>query len=252
MKEQCQRTVDRLTPFVDEALPPAEQVEVAQHLEACPPCRVSAVKEEGGKTLLRQRAARLRAAPLPPGLRTRCAVIAREHAHGATPASWRARVVPATIGAALVMATAMLLLMLATERSNTVLAAQLTADHSACFLTFRPPAGGMDADAAESRLSSLGWDLHVPASSAGDGVQLLDARGCLYGEGRMPHLLYDVDGQHVSLFVLEGETREPADITSFGLRSRIWSRGASTFVLVSPAAAGDLSEAFDYLRQEAR
>ncbi len=76
MKEKCRQAVSRLTPFLDEALPAEERAEVARHLDACPPCRQSAAKEEGGKTVLRERAAHLPTEPLPPGLRTRCAAIA--------------------------------------------------------------------------------------------------------------------------------------------------------------------------------
>jgi anti-sigma factor RsiW len=249
---ECRRTVDRLTPYVDEALPPAERAEVEDHLNACPPCRVSAVKEEGGKTLLRERAGQLRAEPLPPGLRTRCAAIARQHAAGHAASASPRRFVPAAISAALVLVTAVALFTLATERSNTLLAAQLTADHAKCFRAFPPPARGINAHAAEEQLASLyGWDIHVPPSSPADGVRLVGARRCLYGEGRVPHLMYDVNGQEMSLYVLEGTQREPADITAFGLRARIWSRGPSTFVLVSSASAGDLTRAIAYVQQEA-
>jgi hypothetical protein len=152
----------------------------------------------------------------------------------------------------LVLFTALAIVMLATQRSNTVLAAQLTADHTKCFRAFPPSGGELDARVAEERLASLyGWDIHVPPSSPRDGVRLLEARRCLYGDGRIPHLLYEASGQPLSLFVLEGVTREPADVTTFGHRSRIWSRGPTTFVLVSPTSAGDLDRAVSYVRQEA-
>jgi hypothetical protein len=41
-------------------------------------------------------------------------------------------------------------------------------------------------------------------------------------------------------------------VTAFGHRSRIWSRGDNTFVLVSPADAGELESVMAYVRQEAR
>jgi hypothetical protein len=67
----------------------------------------------------------------------------------------------------------------------------------------------------------------------------------------VPHLLYEAGGHPLSLFVLEGEAREPGDVTAFGHRSRIWSRGPTTFVLVSPTSAGELTQAVSYVRQEA-
>jgi anti-sigma factor RsiW len=249
---ECRRTADRLTPYVDEALPPAERADVEDHLNNCPPCQVSADHEKGGRSVLRQRADQLRSAPLPPGLRSRCTALARDHARAATARSWTTRLIPASLAVALVLFTAFAIVTLATQRSNTVLAAQLTADHTKCFRVFPPAGRDLDARAAEERLASLyGWDIHVPPSSPRDGVRLMSARRCLYGDGRVPHLLYEAGGYPLSLFVLEGVARAPGDVTAFGHRSRIWSRGSTTFVLVSPTSAGDLTEAVSYVRQEA-
>ena len=248
---ECRRTADRLTPYVDEALPAAERAGVESHLNECPPCRVSADHEKGGRSVLRERADQLRSEPLPPGLRSRCSALARDHVRAATP-SWTSRLIPATLAVALILFTALAIVMLATQRSNMVLAAQLTADHTKCFRAFPPAGGDLDARAAEERLASLyGWDIHVPPSSPRDGVRLVGARRCLYGDGRIPHLLYEAGGQPLSLYVLEGVAREPGDITTFGHRSRIWSRGPTTFVLVSPTSAGDLPQAVSYVQQEA-
>ena len=223
-----------------------------QHLTDCPPCRVSADQEQGGRAVLRDRAYQLRSAPLPPGLRTRCAALAHRQARSATRSSWRTRIVPASLAAALVLFTALAVVTLATQRSNTVLAAQLAADHTKCFRAFPPSGDEVDARAAESRLASrYGWDIHVPPSSPRDGVRLVGARRCLYGDGRVPHLMYEAGGHPLSLFVLEGVARQPGDVTTFGQRSRIWSRGPTTFVLVSPASAGELTQAVSYVRQEA-
>jgi anti-sigma factor RsiW len=250
--DDCRRTADRLTPYVDDALPPAERADVEQHLDACPPCRVSAEHEHGGRTVLRERADWLRAESLPPGLRSRCAAIAREHARAGAPLSSWSRFVPAALAVGLVLFTMLAVVTLATQRSNTLLAAQLTADHTKCFRGFPPSGAAVDARGAEERLASqYGWDIHVPPSSAEDGVRLVGARRCLYGDGRVPHLLYDAGGQPLSLFVLEGVMREAADVTTFGHRSRIWSRGPTTFVLVSPAGAGELARAVSYVRREA-
>jgi hypothetical protein len=96
-----------------------------------------------------------------------------------------------------------------------------------------------------------GWDVHIPPSSTTDGVKLIGARRCLYGEGTLPHLMYQVNGQDVSLYMLEGVNRGAADIHTLGHRSRIWSRGATTYVLVTPTDAGELATAARYVMQEA-
>jgi anti-sigma factor RsiW len=246
----CRRTTDRLTPYVDAALPAAERAAVEQHLEACPPCRVLAEQEQGGRAVLRQRAEQLRSVPVPPGLRTRCTALAHEQ-RSAVP-SWRARLVPAGIGVALVLFTVFAVFTLATQRSNTLLAAQLSADHDRCFREVPVPAAGLAAAAEETRLADeYGWDVHVPPSSARDGVKLIGARRCLFTHGGVPHLLYDASGQELSLYVFEGVTRPEGEVTTMGHRSRIWTRGATTFVLVSPESAGSLEQAVAYVRQEA-
>jgi hypothetical protein len=203
--------------------------------------------------VLRARAGTLRAQPLPPGLRSRCESLLKEHTRVPAAATWRTRLVPVTLSAILIVFTGAAILALATQRSDTLFAAQLSADHSRCFRNFvSRDAPGLDAQEVEARLASeYGWDLHVPPSDESQGIRLVHARRCLYAEGRVPHVLYRVNGQNVSLFMIEGVTRKDADVTAFGHRSRIWARGATTYVLVSPEAAGDLTAAARYVMQEA-
>ena len=74
----------------------------------------------------------------------------------------------------------------------------------------------------------------MPPSSPSDGIALVGTRRCLYASGTIPHVMYRVNGQNVSLFMLTGVTRRTADLVTLGYESRIWSRGATTFVLVAP------------------
>lgn len=249
----CRRTVERLAAYADESLAREERDEVERHLSACPPCRASASEERAGRAALRACADRLRTAPLPPGLRSRCEAVARERAQGTARFNWRTRLVPALLTAVLIIVTAAMIFALATRQSAALLAAQLTADHVKCFGDTTPDASALDAADAENALASrYGWNVHVPPSQERDGVRLVGARRCLYAEGRIPHMLYHVNGRDVSLYMLTGVTRKEADVTAFGHRSRIWSRGPNTFVLVSPADAGELESVMAYVRQEAR
>ena len=66
----CQRIVDLITPYVDDALDGAARTDVGRHVAICNPCRARLVGER------RARAARRRVAPdlstpVPPGLRSR-------------------------------------------------------------------------------------------------------------------------------------------------------------------------------------
>jgi anti-sigma factor RsiW len=259
---ECRRTVERLASYADSLLPSAERADVERHLAACPPCRTAASAEEGARAVLREKAPSLRTEPLPPGLRSRCEALAREHSRPATgPVSRNAlpaflgpwRLVPVSMTAVLTLFLATVVFSLATRQSDTLLAAQLTADHSKCFGLFAGPDAPI-ADAArleQMLLDDHGWDVRVPPSSPQDGVQLIGARRCLYADGRIPHVMYRVNGQDVSLFMLDGVARNDADVTSFGHRSRIWSRGRTTYVLVAPSAAGELAAAVGYIMREA-
>lgn len=249
----CRRTAERLASYTDDALPPADRADIERHLDACPPCRTAAVHEQGGRTLLRDRAAQLKTEPLPPGLRTRCEALARAHCQrGHTPA-WRAGLIPGIVTALLIAVGGLAGLSIATHRSDTVLAAQLTADHMKCFRVFgQTNSTNVDSHQVEEQLEDqYGWDVHIPPSSAADGVQLIGARRCLYADGTIPHVMYRVDGQDVSLYMLEGVQRPPAEVMTLGHHSRIWTRGATTYVMISSAPPQEFARAARYVMQEA-
>jgi anti-sigma factor RsiW len=248
---ECRRTIDRLAPYADRLLPPDERAEIESHLVSCPPCRTAARAEEGARAVMREKAPSLRTQPLPPGLRSRCEAAARAQIASSAKRTWR--LVPVSMTAVLTLFLATVVFSLATKQSDTLLAAQLTADHSKCFGLFaEPDAPPVDAHRLEQMLlDDYGWTVQVPPSSPQDGVQLIGARRCLYADGRIPHVMYRVNGQDVSLFLLEGVVRHDADVTALGHRSRIWSRGGTTYVLVGPAGAADLTTAVRYIMREA-
>lgn len=250
MKPNCRRICDLLAQYADGTLPEEQRADVQRHLDACPPCRVLAGKECGARQLLRACASRLRSAePLPPGLRSRCHAASRS----AAGARWWVRPsIRFAVAAALIIFLGALL-SIVTRQSDALLAAQLTADHMKCFRLFRPEEGKtMDAGEAERMLSQrFGLDVHVPPSSGTEAVDLLNARTCLYADGRIPHLMYEANGHDISLFVLEGETRAPAELNAFGHHTRIWSRGGNTFVLITPSAGESVSAAARYVGEQA-
>jgi hypothetical protein len=155
-----------------------------------------------------------------------------------------------TIVAILLVFTASTLFSLATRRSDALLAAQLTADHVKCFKVFdSPDAPSMDAGVAQQQLAdSYGWNVRIPPSAPNSGLQLVGARRCLYADGSIPHVMYHVNGEHVSLYMLEGVTRPPAEVETMGHRSQIWSHGTTTYVLVSSASAGNLATIANYMK----
>lgn len=253
MDDDCRRTAARLTSYVDGALPAGERADLERHLDRCPPCRMDAQRERGARHVLREQARSLTDTSLPPGLRTRCEALAREHTAKSAPRGVATRAF-ASLAAVVTLFIAFLLFSLATHQSDTVLAAQLTADHAKCFRWF---ANGDRPDADARRVEQMfedkyGWDIRVPPSSAADGIRLIGARRCLYADGSLPHVMYRVGSHDVSLYVLDGVARPAADLVSLGHRSHIWAAGRRTYVLVWPVAAGDISAATRYVMAHAR
>jgi anti-sigma factor (TIGR02949 family) len=254
----CRQITDRLAAYVDGQLPADQRGRIDTHLAMCPPCRRLAERERASHTILRRQAGQLLQEPIPDGLRARCQALCA--ARGKTPAAatlgpwWRVRLVPVLLTVVVMIFMASAVFSLATRRSDGLLAAQLTADHTKCFRLLGPPDGtAADAGSIEAMLArEYGWQVHLPPSSAAEDIQLIGARRCLYGDGLVPHVMYRVHGRDVSLFVLEGASRRGGDVVTLGHRSQIWSRNGTTFVLVSPADDDRLGSAARYVMREAR
>jgi anti-sigma factor RsiW len=253
----CRSVIDQMTSYVDEQLDATRRTEIERHLDGCVSCRGEVARERGGQAVLRHHAARLReelsAETLPPGLRSRCVSLVQEQARAASVPGWRRTLVPTVLSVILLVFTASAIFSLATRRSDAVLAAQLTADHSKCFKLFvtgNPPV--MDPHEVEEMLArEYGWKIHVPPSV--DGLQLIGARRCLYADGLIPHVMYRAaNGQDLSLFVLNGVTRSPSELVTFGHRSQIWTKNNTTFVLVGPSdESAPVADATRYMMKEA-
>lgn len=248
----CRDTLDQLPGYVDDAVTPESRAAIVRHLSQCPGCRREEEAQRGGAAVLRQRATMLKNAPAPPGLHTRCRAAMLSQPTPSSARRWIGVLVPTALAAVLIVATAFALFKVATERSSTVLAAELTADHLKCFRFF---ATGTTKSADPARIEAMlrakyGFAVHVPPSSDAEGLRLDGARKCTYADGPIPHVMYQAHGQNISLFILEGVSRPGADVTTFGHRARIWTRGRNTYVLVSSAAAGTLTDVVGYVQRE--
>jgi anti-sigma factor RsiW len=244
--EDCRRVAQQLTPWVDDRLAAPERVALDRHLDGCPLCRRAAALEQGARSLLRAHADRLRAVAVPPGLQRRCEILVR--GGGGRPR------LPLLVGGGIVLAGAACGLAVATGRSDRLLAVQLAADHLKCFHVFGDPAPVRD-DAAEVEAFVRrwsGWAVSVPPSSGDGAVQLLGVRRCLYARGGVPHVMYRANGQDMSLYMLNGAPRAPADVVTLGYRSRLWPGRGGTYVLVSPDRAPQTTGAVAYVMQHAR
>src|SRR5918993_1416193 len=250
----CNQVEEQLPAYVDGLV---QSAEVAAHLDTCAGCRASAHAQTVARTVLMARAAQL--SPVaPPGLRTRIAANIHAGAQAPSPRpqalplfGWTGRLSAFAAAALVVLTLGAVLLPIATVRSTAVLAAQLALDHLKCF-TIDGDADGQPiakADAEATLLRDFDFSVSVPASLPSERLDLLAVRRCLYGDGLGAHLMYRVNGEPVSLFILPGLTRPAAELSLFGHDEVVWTQGDRTYMLVARGgAASDLARVASYLR----
>ena len=259
----CLEVEEKLSAYVDGELRDAA---ITAHLATCIPCHASAHAQTVTRTVLKARAAQL-SSVAPPGLRTRIAANAadleRSSPQALQPLSpkavpllgWTGRLSAFAAAAMVVLTLGAVLLPFATVRSTAVLAAQLALDHLKCF-TIDGDANGRpmaQAEAETTLQNDFDLAVTVPPSLPAEHLQLLAVRRCLYGDGRAAHVMYRLNGEPLSLFVIPGMTRPAAELSLFGHDEVVWTQGDRTYMLVSRGGAGnDLARVASYLRIEAK
>lgn len=257
----CREVEDKLAAYVDGT---TRSMDVAAHLDTCDACRASAHAQTVARTVLKARAAQL--SPIaPPGLRTRLRALADERASARQAAvadrsdalvlSWTGRLSAFAAAAMVVLTLGAILLPVATVRSTALLAAQLALDHLKCFTIDGDADGQPIRKAAAEATLQHDFDLSVtvPESVPSERLELMAVRRCLYGDGRAAHLMYRVNGEPVSLFILPGLTRPAADLSLFGHDEAVWTQGDRTYMLVARGGTrNDLARVASYLRNEAK
>ena len=207
----CEHMDLLLAAYVDGVAEPDDRRFVEAHLADCAACREDVAMQTAVRRVLLTQG-RIVAEPLPPGLATRIAArLAAERPRVAAP-GWGVRLSAFSAAALIVLGVGAVAVPIVTARSTVVLAAQLALDHLKCFV-LEPHDHGETvtvADAEAELKTHYGWDLPVPATGGDPHGRLVAVRRCLYGDGRAAHILYSVDGQAVSLFILPGLER-PAE-----------------------------------------
>lgn len=251
----CAQVEEQLPRYVD-----GEHVDtaaaIAAHIETCEACRASAHAQRVTRNILRARATEF--SPVaPPGLRTRLIANLPQDlkASGPQDLSWTGRLSAFATAAVVVLTLGAVLLPVATGRSTALLAAQLALDHLKCFTIDGDADGEPIAKAAAEATLHDEFDLSVtiPAPVPSERLELMAVRRCLYGDGRAAHLMYRVNGEPVSLFILPGLTRPAAELSLFGHDEIVWTQGDRTYMLVARGGLGsDLARVASYLRTEAK
>lgn len=252
------RQIESLLPLFVDGDTTAEQAHLVEsHLATCAACRAAVASERAGRDVIRAHRAALREVA-PPGLRTRLAALGREaaaprHGYGrpATSLGWLGRATAAGLAAALVLVV-LTLAEFVPVASNVLFAAQVAVDHMRCFFL---GASTLEADGAREMEREItthyGWTVVVPASSAEAGVRLLGARRCPFGYGPHAHLLYDVNGRTLSLYITPGMEREAAALDVLGHAERVWSSQGRTYAIVARGLSdADLARVEGYFRRE--
>jgi anti-sigma factor RsiW len=242
----CQRLDSFVTPFVDGELPAGDREVIARHLRICAPCASRVAAEQAVRDVIHRNKPALETAP--DTLRTACARLAGRDDPSIASAGrsradrtrdratfrWRSRLAPVALAASLVLIVAAAFLYEATEKSAELMAAELTADHVKCLAINTMLRTQHAPDVVEgAMLAGFGWQMHLPDNPERIGLELVGARPCLYGEGKVAHIMYRHEGRLVSLFMLPNTSRSRELVKVLGHEAAIWCVGRRTFVLLA-------------------
>jgi anti-sigma factor (TIGR02949 family) len=251
--KSCTDIEPLLTALLDDEITADDRERVNQHLERCSPCRRLADEQRTARTVLRVKASSV-ATPAPRQLHERCAALRTSTPAWVATARRGPRWLPSSVAAGIVavLATAAAAGVLM-SRLEVGLAAQLTVDHLKCF-AFAPAEPTTDSpDRIAVRFKEAhGWDVAVPPTAPPDGLELVSARRCLYGEGLMAHVMYDWHGAPLSLFVLPGTDRASRLFHLMGHDAIIWPDQGNTYALVGQASTTDMQWLAAQLRSRMR
>jgi anti-sigma factor RsiW len=236
-----------VTPYIDGELPDAARATLEQHLQACPPCYSRVSAERAVRELLHTRQSSFQGECAPPVLRAKCAGCCGIGAGfsgigGLGRRAFWSGAAPLAAAAVLVLIVGGVWLHQATARSPRVMAAELTADHLKCFTMNAVLGTHQTSESVERAMASgFNWDMRLPAAAEGEGLELVGSRPCLYGEGRVAHIMYRHHGEPVSLFMLPKTVQTAKMVEVLGHECAIWSDDDRTFVLVARESRSDVA-----------
>jgi anti-sigma factor RsiW len=256
----CDSLDPLVTPFVDGELADPDRRAVEDHLRVCPPCYTRVTSERAVHDLVRARRDGLCRTEAPDALHHRCAALAQRKATAENAETAKTfptsavripnpesripssdsriptsrRVAPFALAASLVVVVGGAFVYQATDKSARVLAAELVADHAKCF-AMNSALGTHQAAAVveQSMAASFDWRMHLPADPSSAGLELVGARPCLYGEGKIAHIMYKHQGHPVSVFMLPNTERAQELVEVLGHEAAIWCANNRTFVVVA-------------------
>lgn len=244
--KDCRDIAPHLASLAEDATA-APAPDVARHLEACGACQRSLRVQREMHGLLRARAGTLQHRA-PDALRDRLVGQLEQR----PPVTRRLLPLRMPVAATLVLGFLGVLLYGLTSASSTVLAAQLALDHLKCVKLVSAGTVVNPVQAARDWAQQYHWTPKMPPAPKARKASLLGVRRCLYGHGHLAHLLYEVDGRVVSLFVMP-RSEHPADEAPaahdfLGQHAQLWASGDQTFAVVGDVAPEQLARLADEFR----
>jgi hypothetical protein len=163
--------------------------------------------------------------------------------------AWWPRLKPLALAATVVLIVGAAFIYPLTAQSTRVLAAELVVDHMKCFMLNGMFGTRESAASVESSLaSSFDWQADLPEQPEKAGLELVGERTCLYGEGRIAHLMYRHDGHPVSVFMLPDDVRREEMMKALGHTAAVWSVGGRTFVLLAREPVEEVERMASFVR----
>jgi anti-sigma factor RsiW len=251
---KCDDLDECLAPFVDREDPPAARRAVAQHLDACPPCRAHAADEAATRELVHAHRDSLRVTA-PDTLRARCAqstsTVNIDSASGSRRSALIRRWAPLSLAATLVLAVAGVFV-LGLNNPVEALAATLTLDHVKCFKVGEVHPDTNPVVAARDWEQAQGWPIVVPNALPAEQLTLVDVRRCYSSDGKAAHLLYSWRGAPLSLYVMPEDAGHAGTVKKMGRDAVIWCAKGRTYAVVADADTPGLARIVDYMKANAR
>jgi hypothetical protein len=94
--------------------------------------------------------------------------------------------------------------------------------------------------------------MHLPPNPARVDLELVGSRPCLYGEGKIAHVMYRHEGRPVSLFMLPKSARTDQFVEVLGHEAKIWCIGNRTLVLIAREPRRQVEQLAAYLQASLR
>ncbi len=235
MKDTCQDIAPLLAAMADAPEGTAPDLRATAHLAECDGCQRALWVQQDVHGLLRARAGALQG-QAPAALRT--AISAQVPPARAAGRRWIPVGMP--VAATLLLALLGVFTYGATSASSSVLAAQLALDHLKCSRLVSPGASVNPVQVVKDWAQRYDWTPRVPTPSPARKAALIEARRCLYGHGHLAHLLYEIDGRTVSVFVMPRQeypaAAAPARHDFLGQHAEVWAEGDQSFAVVGDLA----------------